>query len=582
MALTDILRKLFSRNIIITNLPGNRLRAFDVNKLQSAGNKNNSNVYSRSKFRSSNKYSTWGYSGGNTRFDIESLRNTMYMDYEIMDKDSIISSALDIISDEVTSNDADGNLLIIKSEDNRIKKILYNLFYDVLNIEFNLWPWTRQVCKHGDFFLHLQFVETHGIINVTPIHPSLMKREENPETGETLFRYEGNGYYTTSGTKNVFEMFEIAHFRLLSDSNMLPYGKSMIEAARKEFKRLSLAEDAMLLHRIMRSPERRIFKIDVGNIPPAETDAHIEQIVAEMKRVPYIDEDTGEYNLRYNLLNSMEDYYLPVRGGDSGTSIETLPGLTNDGQMEDVEYLKTKMMAALKIPKAYLGYDESTAKANLANEDIRFARMIERVQKMIISELYKIAIIHLKSQGFKSEELLNFELALTSPSIIYERQKIDLLNEKFNLISNILESQLLSDIYIYENVLGLSEAEYKQEKLRVPEWLKTKFRYTQITDEGNDPSITKQSFGTPHDIATLQMASSADDNTNPESLKHLYSDDGRENNEGQPFKYNSFETKKDTVNGTDPTGRKQLKIGQNNLESMILKIDRSINKKRIL
>lgn len=556
---TDTLKRLFTRNVVVTRTPGNLLKTFDVNRTQSSGSPDPQNY--RAKWRNGRSFSSLsGYGSGYVNHEIEAMRKQMYIDYELMDTDAIISSALDIISDEVASDSADGDLLIITSEDVKVKKILHNLFYDIMNIEFNMWHWVRQCCKYGDFFLYMNVVEKHGIVNVIPIHPALMTREEgsNEDPNMVKFRYEGDGQFYNS--INTFDQYEIAHFRLISDTNFLPYGKSVIDAARKEFKALKLLEDAMLLHRIMRAPERRIIKIDIGNIPPNEIDAHMEQIISEMKKTPYIDPNTGEINLKYNLMNSQEDYYLPVRGGQSGTTIETLAGLENAGQIEDVEYMKTKMMAALKIPKAYLGYDESASKSNLASEDVRFARMIERIQKIYVSELYKIAIVHLHCQGYKGDELLNFELKLTSPSIIYERQKIDLLNEKFNLITNILETKLLSNVYIYENILGMSESEWKQELQRLPEGLKEQFRYKQIEEEGNDPQVTGKTFGTAHDIASMQVASKFD-TTNSNDLKKLYSPDERKDNEGQPFKYKSFETVKDKEYGRDPLGRRGLDSG---------------------
>lgn len=564
------LSRLFTRNVIVTKRPGKRLKTFDVNKTQSVGSPDPQNAKARWRNgRTPASFSGWGSSFVN--HEIEALRKMLYLDYELMDSDAIVTSALDIISDEATSASESGELLVIHSEDNELKKILHNLFYDVMNIEFNMWHWIRQMAKYGDFFLYLEIREKFGVVNVIPIHPSLMVREEGTreDPNEVKFRYEGDGQnYSNQST---FNQYEIAHFRLITDTNFLPYGRSSLEGARKDYKSMKLMEDAMLLHRIMRAPERRIIKIDVGNIPPNEIESHMEQIISEMKKIPYIDPSTGEINLKYNLLNSQEDYYLPVRGGQSGTSIETLPGLGNDGQIDDVEYFKSKMMAALKIPKAYLGYDESSAKTALSAEDVRFAKMIERFQKIFVSELYKIAVVHLHSQGVKDEDLLGFELSLTSPSIIYERQKIDLLNEKFNLIANILESNLLSDIYIYENILGLSESEWKQEKLRLPNFLKEKFRYTQITEEGNDPKVTGKTFGTPHDIASMQVASKFNA-TDSDSLEKLYSPDEREDNEGQPYKYKSFETVKDKSFGRDPFGRRELDKGvKENLISSITK-----------
>lgn len=307
--------------------------------------------------------------------------------------------------------------------------------------------------------------------------------------------------------RNEFQNYQVAHFRLLSDTNFLPYGKSMIEPARKIFKQLMLMEDAMLIHRIMRAPERRIFKIDVGNIPPNEVDSYMQQIINKMKKVPYIDESTGQYNLKFNIQNMMEDYYLPVRGGDSGTAIDTLAGLSSDGQIEDIDYLRNKMHAALKIPKAFLGYDEGVeGKATLAAEDVRFARTIERIQKIFVSELTKIAIVHLYAQGFRDEELVNFNLTLTNPSLIYEKQKIESLNEKVGLATNLKETTMFSQKYIYENVFGLSEEEWQAERELVIEDLKEDFRKEQIKSEGNDPKKTNMSFGTPHDIASMHVS----------------------------------------------------------------------------
>ena len=301
----------------------------------------------------------------------------------------------------------------------KLQKILHNLFYDILNIEFNLWSWIRNLVKYGDFFLKLEILDKYGIVNVRPLSAYEVDRLEDHDPGDPrLVQFEVEDPMNHNTKPELLENYEIAHFRLMSDSNFLPYGKSMLEGARKVWKQLTLMEDAMLIHRIMRAPERRIFKIDVGNIPPAEVDNHIEQIINKMKKVPYIDETTGDYNLKFNMQNMIEDYFLPVRGGESGTNIEALPGLSNDGQIEDIDYLKHKLFSALKIPKAFLGYDEGVeGKATLAAEDVRFARTIERLQKIFVSELTKIAIVHLYTQGYTDADLVNFELSLTNPSL---------------------------------------------------------------------------------------------------------------------------------------------------------------------
>ncbi len=307
-------------------------------------------------------------------------------------------------------------------------------------------------------------------------------------------------------------------------------------------------EDAMLIQRIMRAPERRIFKIDVGNIPPHEVDQHIQNIIGKMKKVPFVDQATGEYNLEYNMQNMLEDFYLPVRGSDSGTTIENLPGLGNEGQIEDIEYLRNKMMAALKIPKAFLGYDEGVeGKSTLAAEDIRFARTIERVQRIITAELTKIAIIHLFAQGFKDEDLINFEIQLTSPSIIYEKQKVDLLTTKMSLAKDMVDSTLFSRKHVYEIIFGLTTDEWKQEETLIIEDAKTAFRIEQIKSEGNDPAKTNMSFGTPHDIASMHIANKLYDPRTKENV----AGPGRPKESGMMGKH------KDDF-GRDPIAAKEL------------------------
>jgi hypothetical protein len=365
--------------------------------------------------------------------------------------------------------------------------------------------------KYGDFYLHLRIAEKYGIIGVDPISAYEMIREENmdPENPHQVrFKRDFTALSSTlSAALNkdatLYDNYEIAHFRLLGDTNFLPYGRSLIEPARKVWKQIVLMEDAMLIHRIMRAPDKRIFKIDIGNIPPSEVDAYMESIISKMKKVPYVDPETGQYNLKYNMQNILEDFYLPVRGSESGTTIDTLSGIQYDS-IADIDYLKNRLLGSLKIPKAYLGYEEdTTGKATLASQDFRFARTIERIQKIVISELYKIGLIHLYTQGFKDEDFVDFSLQLTAPSSIYEKEKVELWTSKVTLAGDIIEKKLFSRSWIYENLFNMSEEQYLRMTDQIVSDLKLGFRFKQIEEEGNDPVKTGQSFGTPHDIASL-------------------------------------------------------------------------------
>jgi hypothetical protein len=534
------LQNLFATNVIVRAYGKDKLRVVDTNRLQGVGNLNQTKIADRyTRMHSSNKHIVGGNGGYDSNYYMYQNRVQLYADYEMMDRDPIISSALDIYSDESTLEDQFQEILTIKTNNSQIQKILYNLFYDILNIEFNLWTWIRNMTKYGDFFLKLDIADEIGIINARPFSSYEIERWESFDeaTGEYTIKFKH-----ISDPKKEYDVFEIAHFRMLSDSNFLPYGRSMLEGARKEFQKLMMMEDAMLIHRIMRAPEKRIFKIDIGNIPPNEVDAFMEGIINKMKKIPHIDQQTGQYNLKFNLMNMLEDYYLPVRGGQSSTSIDTLPGMTFTG-MDDIEYIKDKMMAALKIPKPFLGYAEAVeGKTTLASMDIRFARTIERLQKIVISELTKIAIVHLYAQGFEGEDLIGFELGLTAPSIIYDQQKVALMTEKMTLATAMKDSKLVSDKYIYEFIFNMSEDEWLQQRTDVVEDLKLRFRQNQIEQEGNDPAVTGVSFGTPHDLASIHMSSDEVETK----------DKGGRPKEGIKFGQhkNAF--------GWDPTGKKEL------------------------
>ena len=534
------LQNLFATNVIVRAYGKDKLRVVDTNRLQGVGNLNQTKIADRyTRMHSSNKHIVGGNGGYDSNYYMYQNRVQLYADYEMMDRDPIISSALDIYSDESTLEDQFQEILTIKTNNSQIQKILYNLFYDILNIEFNLWTWIRNMTKYGDFFLKLDIADEIGIINARPFSSYEIERWESFDeaTGEYTIKFKH-----ISDPKKEYDVFEIAHFRMLSDSNFLPYGRSMLEGARKEFQKLMMMEDAMLIHRIMRAPEKRIFKIDIGNIPPNEVDAFMEGIINKMKKIPHIDQQTGQYNLKFNLMNMLEDYYLPVRGGQSSTSIDTLPGMTFTG-MDDIEYIKDKMMAALKIPKPFLGYAEAVeGKTTLASMDIRFARTIERLQKIVCSELTKIAIVHLYAQGFEGEDLIGFELGLTAPSIIYDQQKVALMTEKMTLATAMKDSKLVSDKYIYEFIFNMSEDEWLQQRTDVVEDLKLRFRQNQIEQEGNDPAVTGVSFGTPHDLASIHMSSDEVETK----------DKGGRPKEGIKFGQhkNAF--------GWDPTGKKEL------------------------
>ena len=562
------LQRLFSTDVIIRNVGGNQISVMDTNQIQSNGAIQTNSLMDRyNRIYSTNPSSLYG---SQFNFNYKYLRPQLYSEYDVMDQDAIIASALDIIADECTLKNDMGEVLSIRSSNENIQKILYNLFYDVLNIEFNMWAWVRQMSKYGDFFLKMEIAEKYGVYNVIPYTAFHIERLEgfNPKNpSEVKYRYSpdglvnaSSGLYAVTGAGNdqnggiMFDNYEMAHFRLIGDTNYLPYGRSYLEPARKLFKQYTLMEDAMLIHRIARAPEKRIFYMNVGSIPPNEVDAFMQKTISNMKRTPYVDKQTGDYNLKFNMQNMMEDFYIPVRGNDTTTKIDTTKGLDYDG-IQDVAYLRDKLFAALKVPKAFLGYDENIeGKATLAAQDIRFARTIDRIQRILVSELNKIALVHLYSQGYRDEALTNFELSMQTPSIIFEQEKIELMKSKAELAQQLLEQKLLPTDWIYDNIFHLSEDQYDEYRDLIREDAKRQFRVTQIENEGNDPVESGKSYGTPHDLASLYGKGRND--SDPKNVPHGYDEDITL---GRPKDSITTIGKQDSNFGKDRLGVKRMK-----------------------
>jgi len=875
------LKRLFSNDVIVRNVGGKKLKVVDTDRIEFATDRNSL----RDRFNRL-RSSTYNLHNRDQALSYQSARLELFRDYDTMDMDPILASALDIYCDEMLTKSEMGNILTIKSDDDNIKKILENLFYDILNVEFNLWSWARNMCKYGDFFLRMEISPEYGVFGVMPLSAYEITRVEGSDpTNKNYVKFQHDG--SMGGAE--YENFEIAHFRLLSDSNFLPYGKclrgesevwtpqgvkmiknlregddvysfdyktglvktqvskqvmsgikriyevktahrkiyatsehpimladgsykslsklslddylilptvkqsnteypkllveesnewkfdnklvkiserllkdnfdelvrffgfmlgdgwldksnktvcfsigdridksdryvefikklglsyritnegttkancvinsvylyklmelldfrtgsfnkivpewigrvcsdtrkqllfgfadadgcdiddntfqlgavneklidelriiamqcglsvtkkwiteshknrknpcimhvftyrlksrdfidvngthhiekirsikeigkeevydiqvksnlsnfiadgivvhnSILEGARRVWKQLSLMEDAMLIHRIMRAPEKRIFKIDIGNIPPSDVDAYMEKIINKMKKTPYLDERTGDYNLRFNLQNMVEDFFMPVRGGDSGTSIDTLSGMEFTGT-DDIEYLRNKMMAALKIPKAFLGYDENlSGKSTLAAEDVRFARTIVRVQRVLISELTKIAIVHLYSQGFTDASLVDFSIELTNPSTILEQEKIAIWNDKIAVAKDMIDNKIFPRKWVYQNVFDLSKGDMETVSKDMIDDLKESYRYKQIEEQGNDPATSKQNVG--EDGELTDAGGSGEPGGSPEESPPPPGGGGDEAIPPPPLKEDAKEEEKDDI-----------------------------------
>jgi len=406
----------------------------------------------------------------------EPTRLSSVYDYESMEYTPEISAALDIYAEESTTVNEDGFMLQIYSESKRIKSVLADLFNNVLDINTNLPMWTRNTCKFGDNFVYLKLDPEKGVVGCQQLPNIEIERHEvgmgdkHPvDLGKTEAKKALT--FTWKNKALTFQSWEIAHFRLLGDDRKLPYGTSMLEKARRIWKQLLLSEDAMLIYRTSRAPERRIFKVFVGNMNDEDVEPYVNRVADKFKRQQVVDKNTGNVDMRFNQMAVDQDYFVPVRDPAAPSPIETLPGATNLSEIADIEYIQKKLLTALRVPKAFLGFEEVVGDGkNLSLQDIRFARTINRIQKSMIQELNKIAIVHLFLLGFE-DELSNFTLGLTNPSTQADLLKIDVYKEKILLYKDLVSDpgngiQAVSSTWAKKHIFGFSDEEIRIDLLQ--------------------------------------------------------------------------------------------------------------------
>ena len=381
-----------------------------------------------------------------------------YVDFDQMEYTPEIAAALDIYADEMTTHSVLQPLMSIDCNNQEIKSILHSLYFSIMNLEFNLFGWCRTMCKYGDYFLYLDIDEHLGIKSVIGLPGSEIERIDGEDkTNPNYSQFQWNSAGLT------FENWQMAHFRILGNDKYAPYGSSVLEASRRNWRQLTLIEDAMMAYRIVRSPERRVFYIDVGNIPPQDIEQYMQKVMTSMKRNQVVDPTSGRVDLRYNPMSVDEDFFVPTRAGSS-SRIESLPGGTMVGDIDDVKYLRDKLFSALKIPGSYLTSTNAEAgggedATTLAQKDIRFARTVQRLQRSIITELEKIGIIHLYTLGFRGEDLVSFKLKLNNPSKIAELQELEHWKTKFDVASTATEG-FFSRQWIAAHLFNMTEEEF--------------------------------------------------------------------------------------------------------------------------
>lgn len=439
-------------------------------------------------------------------------RMSRYMDYAQMEYTPLISKALDITADECCAGDEKGKNFHIYSENKQVKETLEELFYEVLNVDFNLRVWFRNIVKYGDFFLYNEVVQGEGIVNVVPLNVNEVEREEyfDPKDPYAV-RYKSHRF----GQKHL-ENWQVTHFRILGNDRFLPYGTSMLESARKIWSQYVMMVDAMLVYRLVRSPERRVFYVDVGAVSANDIPNYMQTIMGTIKGNMAVDKATGRMDERFGPTDVLEDYVVPVKGANSGTKIDTLQGGMNATAVEDIELIRSELFAALGVPKAYLGFDELLgSKATLSQIDIRFSKTIQILQKIVVHELKNMAILHLYAKGFEGEDLINFDLRLSNPSTIALQQKLDLWKTKMDIIGthDQIETKFLNKKFLYKEILEFSDDQIKEIEEGLIRDKKFAAKLESIVDPDDESAPTvdlfdKTAHGTPGGGNMTQIAPS--------------------------------------------------------------------------
>ena len=386
-------------------------------------------------------------------------RNQRYVDFGQMEFYPELASALDIYADEMTTFTEVSKLLKIECQNEEIKNILDTLFYKSLNIESNLFNWARTMCKYGDFFLYMDVDDTKGVKSVIGLPSQEIERlEGEDQTNPNYIQYQWNAGGIT------FENWQVAHFRVLGNDKYAPYGTSVLDPARRIWRQLTLVEDAMMASRVIRAPDRKLFKIDVSGIPPEDVEQYMQKVITQMKRHQVVDDTTGQVDLRYNPLSVEEDYFIPVRGGSTSSEITPLSGQKGIDSIDDIKYLRDKLFAAIKIPKAYLSQSDSASEdhSTLAQKDVRFARTVQRLQRAMLSEIEKIGMVHLYTLGFRGDDLISFTLSLNNPSRIAQMQELEGLKNKLEVASTALTQGFFSRQWVSKNIFGFANDELQK------------------------------------------------------------------------------------------------------------------------
>ena len=425
--------------------------------------------------------------GGPILPEVELNRKKRYRDYEEMDEYPEIGAAFDIYADDCTQKNTRNQRWKIKTENPDVVEEGDRLF-EILKFDRFYWDIARNAIKYGDCFVELIMDINNpgkGVQRMKVLNPNYILRVENEYGYLTDFLQQiptksavEGGFPDISNPEDPkkpayisLDKNQIVHFRLhTSDAAYYPYGKSIASNCHRIYRSLKMMEDAMLIYRLVRAPERRIFYVDVGNLPSAKAEAFIERLKDKFKKEKFYNTQKNTIDGRYNPLSADEDFFVPMRG-NSGTKIDTLPGAQNLGEVDDVKYFRDKLLAALKIPKDYIVEKDQSPerKANLSQLDVKFARTIQRIQHSVEIGIEILLKRHLQIKGFSESDVREVRVDLPEPTDMFAKRLLDLEEQKLRVIQAVVGTGLFPTERIYKEYYDMTDQEIEELKAKLKE-----------------------------------------------------------------------------------------------------------------
>lgn len=397
-----------------------------------------------------------------------------YADGENMNEYPETRAAHEYFSQDSTQPNSKGKTIWVHSPDDALKGMANDMLQKRIRIEDKIYPIAYNLCMYGNAFEEVMAVKDRGVVDLAQLPPPTMRRIEREDGALVGFAQDVTMKLTTDmadllkrSRQNdwpdhvaTFRSWQVIHWRYRPTSRMSPYGYSVTDGARWIWKRLVMMEDAMLIYKLTRAPARFVWYVDVGQRPDDEVESILRQAKMSVKKKKFVDPRKNQINMRFNPLANDEDIFLAMRNGQELTRVDILQGPDYQA-IDDVEYMRKKMLSVIKVPREYLGEDSTIpGRAVLSNEDVRAARVSLGIQRELRSGFETLIRIDQAARGVPIALDLDFDVMMQAPSGIYELAAMEVNNARADYAMRVRD--FMSQRWILRNVFNFSASEIEQ------------------------------------------------------------------------------------------------------------------------